>query len=241
MRVLIVGYGAVGSAQAHLMKYLGHGVTVYDPYKGFNDIDDAADVVFICVNEDAIDDAVRTLVSHGVKGLLVIKSTVPVGFTRQLMNKYGRHICHNPEFIRQHSALTDVLNPDRIVIGKCCDVHANLLKSIYEPLRRPIFIMSPEASELVKLASNAYLSMLISFWNEIYMLARKLGLDVREVADAVCADHRMSRYGTSKFGEPFGGRCLPKDLDMLIGVFQQNQLQPVLLHAVKKVNEMIRK
>lgn len=223
------------------MNYLGHRIFIYDPFKGFNEIKVDVDVVFICVDEFNLDNAVQTLVDHDVKGLFVIRSTVPIGTTRRLMDKHKRHICHNPEFLRQATAFEDVLNPDRIVIGKCCDVHGEFLRNLYAPLGKPIFVTTPEVSEVVKLVSNAYLSMLISFWNEIYMLVKKLGLDIKEVAEIVCADRRMSRYGTLKFGEPFGGKCLPKDLNHLIDAFHKMQLTPVLLYAVKKVNEEIAK
>lgn len=223
------------------MNYLGHRVFIYDPFKGFNEIKVDVDVVFICVDEFNLDNAVQTLVDHDVKGLFVIRSTVPIGTTRRLMDKHKRHICHNPEFLRQATAFEDVLNPDRIVIGKCCDVHGEFLRNLYAPLDKPIFVTTPGVSEVVKLVSNAYLSMLISFWNEIYMLVKKLGLDIKEVAEIVCADRRMSRYGTLKFGEPFGGKCLPKDLNHLIDAFHKMQLTPVLLYAVKKVNEEIAK
>jgi UDPglucose 6-dehydrogenase len=153
------------------------------------------------------------------------------------MEKHRIHICHNPEFLREKYAFEDVLNPDRVVIGQCCTEHGELLANLYAPLGKPIYMTVPKISELAKLVSNAYLSTLITFWNEVFLLTEKLKVDVREVAELVCSDHRMSRYGTSKFGEPFKGKCLPKDLMHLINVFKKHGLNPLLFESVKKIND----
>ena len=237
----MVGFGVVGKAQAYLLRRLGHEVFVYDPYVlPDSKLERCVDLTFICTPEASVEEALKTLISEKVQGLYVIKSTTPVGTTEGLMRKYGVHICHNPEFLRQKHAYEDVMNPDRVVIGKCCDMHGEFLRKFYAPLGKPIFVTSPTVSELAKLVSNAYLSMLITFWNEIYLLAQRLGIDVRELSELVCSDKRMSRYGTLKFGEPFGGRCLPKDLDHLIMVFRQCGLNPLLFDAVEAFNNRLK-
>lgn len=238
MHIQIIGFGVVGKAQAHLIKVLGHDVSIYDPYIfPESRLNRNADISFICTHEKDVEDALKRLVEEGVLGLYVIKSTVPVGTTMNLMKRYGVHVCHNPEFLREKYAYEDVLNPSRIIIGKCCDNHASLLTQLYSPLKKPIFITDPTTSELAKLVSNAYLATLITFWNEVNELTSKLNINIRDLAEMVCADPRMSKYGTEKFGEPFSGKCLPKDLVHFIEAFRQNGLNPTVLEAIKRFNE----
>jgi UDPglucose 6-dehydrogenase len=133
------------------------------------------------------------------------------------------------------------MNPDRIIIGQCCKEHAEKLVSLYAPLEKPIFITDPTTSEAAKLLSNSYLAMLITFWNEASELAEKRGLNIHEVAELVRADSRVSAYGTSKFGQPFGGKCLPSNLDQLINAFRSAGLNPLLFEAVKKYNQRLQR
>lgn len=237
-KVNVVGYGTVGKAQEFLLRKLGHTVNVYDPYvlpesKLLVD----ADLTFICTRETAAEGVLENLIKEGVNGLYVVKSTVPVGTTRALIEKHKIHLCQNPEFLREKTAFEDVLDPDRIVIGQCCEEHGRLLADLYTPLGKPIYLTDIGTSELVKLTVNSYLAMLITFWNEIHELSSKLGMDTKKVAEIVCSDHRISRYGTSKFGEPFGGSCLPKDLDHLIKVFYDVGLKPSILETIKDLNQ----
>jgi UDPglucose 6-dehydrogenase len=197
------------------------------------------DVTFICINETAVEEEVKQMISSQVKGIYVIRSTVQPGTTANLMKKYGVHICHNPEFLREKTALNDVVNPERIVIGQCCPTHGNVLSNLYSPLSKPIFITDPTTSELVKLTTNAYLSMLITFWNEIHRLTQKIRLNIQEVSKIVSSDSRVSKYGLTKFGEPFSGKCLPKDLDQLIEVFRIKGLNPILFESIKLFNERL--
>jgi nucleotide sugar dehydrogenase len=242
MKVQVIGYGVVGKAQEFLMKQLGHTVTAYDPFVlPDSKMQQTVDITFICTPEKAVEDAVANLHSSQVKGLYVIKSTVSVGTTKKLMEKYKVHICHNPEFLREKYAFEDVLNPSRIVIGECCHEHGLLLEEIYAKLNKPIYRTDPATSELAKLTSNAHLAMLISFWNEIHKLSSKLKLNTAEVAKLVTADPRISKYGTAFFGKPFNGRCLPKDLRKLILTFQSMKLNSAFFEAVEEVNERWRR
>ena len=243
MRINVIGYGTVGKAQACLLQMLNHEFFVFDPYL-FPDVkcpEKNVDLTFICTPEHAVDEAVHNLIRNHVDGLYVIKSTTSVGTTEELMKKYGVHVAHNPEFLREHYANEDVVNPDRIIIGQCCKEHAEKLVSLYAPMNKPVFVTDPTTSEATKLLSNSYLAMLITFWNEANELAEKLGLDIREVAKLVRADHRMAAYGTCKFGEPFEGKCLPGNLDQLINAFHSSGLNPLLFEAIKKYNQRLSK
>jgi len=225
------------------LQRLKHEVFIFDPYlfPAVKCPEKNVDLTFVCTPEHAVDEALQNLIREHVEGLYVIKSTTSVGTTEELMKKYGVHIAHNPEFLREQCANEDVTNPDRIIIGQCCREHAEKLVSLYAPMNKPIFVTNPTTSEAAKLLSNSYLAMLITFWNEANELAEKLGLNINEVAKLVRADSRVSAYGTSKFGQPFGGKCLPSNLDQLINAFHSEGLNPLLFEAVKKYNLRLQK
>lgn len=246
MKALIVGYGTVGTSQAFVLNKLGHQIFIYDPYKGYNDIEKDVDIVFICTMEDAVEEAVRTIVSEGVKGLITIKSTIIPGTTKALMRKYNRHICHNPEFIREKHAFEDALNPSRVVIGECCSFHGDLLENLYKPLTQLIYRTDPTTSELIKLVTNALRALSISFWNEIYMLASQIGVDIGVLTSAadpgkVLGEWEGGRWGVRVLGKPYGGKCLPKDVKHLINLLKKYNLTSYTLEAAEKANEVIAK
>ena len=243
MRVNIIGFGTVGRAQEVLLKKLGHQVFVFDPYV-FPEVktpEKNVDLTFICAPGNVVPEAVRLLKEQGVLGLYVIKSTVPIGSADQLAEDFNIHLLSNPEFLREDHASEDVLNPDRIIIGQCCCEHAQLLSSLYAPIQKPIYITSRSEAEAAKLLSNAYLSVLITFWNEADELTNKLKINSKEVARLVCSDVRMSSYGTSKFGHPYDGKCLPMCMDELIAAFRGAGLNPMLLEAARTYNSRIKK
>jgi UDPglucose 6-dehydrogenase len=246
MKIQVVGVGVVGSAQAYLLSQLGHEVLGVDHHKTSfeyarmsKELEKDVDLTFICTPEASVPEVVDNLVSKKVKGLMVIKSTAPPGTTMMMRDKYKIHICHNPEFLREKTAYEDVLHPSAVVIGQCCPEHAGLLKKLYSPLNCPIVITQPNVSETVKVTLNSYLATLISFWNEINKFAIEFGIDTREVADIVKLNPRVSSYGTEFFGAPFGGKCLPKDLDQLINASRKAGLTPQLLEAIREYNRTI--
>lgn len=246
--IQVIGSGVVGFTTGRGFLEKGHSVTFYDISssrledlrgRGYETTRRlrSADIHFICVPDESIDSVMGDL--DGVSGLPVIRSTFPSTLIRgtvQLMSKYHRHIAHNPEFLRENTALQDFMNPFRIVIGECCEEHGDLLENLYRSFNRPIVRVKPDISELVKWMSNCHLSTLISFWNEMYSIADEVGVDPFQVSDIVRLDPRISEYGTVKRGA-FGGKCLPKDLDTLIEVSHRLSLNPVLLEAVRDVNK----
>jgi len=247
MKVQIIGLGTVGNAQAFLGSRLGHQMFGFDTRPGLQSPhatplerpEREVDLTFICVPESAVEGVLQGLVRDQVKGLYVIKSTVPPGTTERLSRSLGVHICHNPEFLRQEHALEDVMRPGRVVIGQCCAGHGEILERLYSPLGVPIHITDPATSELVKITTNALRAMAITFWNELDELS--VGLGVRTDAVARMVDQAKAlgeweggNWGVSFFGRPYGRACLPKDMDQLIGVFRRQGLNPVLLEAVRR-------
>jgi len=252
MKIQIIGLGVVGKAQAFLLSKLGHEVYGYDPFiseapafvtKVSEPIN--AEVSFICVNEDNVEDALVNLINRKISGLYVIKSTTPPGTVSSLMRRYGVHICHNPEFLREKYAFEDVLNPSRIVLGECCREHGDFLERLYAPLNRPIYRTDPTTSELIKLVSNTLRAISISFWNELAALCQKMGVDINMLSHAadpakVIGEWEGGRWGTKFFLKPYGGKCLPKDVRLLSNTFRQYGLNPKILDATEEINEWCR-
>jgi len=191
--------------------------------------------------ESQVENLVKQLKTLGYEGLIVIKSSVVPKTTKTLTEKYGLHICHNPEFIKETTALQDAVNPDRIVIGQCCKKHGQLLQTLCRPLGSRTITVDPTTSETAKLLANSYLARMISFWNQTHQLANKLNISTRDLAEIVTADRRISRHGTKWFGESFDGKCLPKDLSHLIETYRTEGIEPTLLKATQQINDEFRK
>jgi nucleotide sugar dehydrogenase len=247
--IQIIGLGTVGEAQAYVFRKLGCDVCGYDPFlKGppFEDMSFSSnkpfaesDITFICTMESQVEDVVKELKALGYMGLIVIKSSVVPKTTKFLMLKYGLHICHNPEFVRERTSLQEVLIPDRVVIGQCCEKHGKQLERLYRPLGSQVIRVDPTTSETAKLLSNSYLALMISFWNQTHQLAQKLNISTSDLSKIVTADKRISKHGTKWFGESFDGKCLPKDLGNLISAFKAEDLQPALLEATRQINDAL--
>lgn len=243
MRVQIIGVGIVGEAQAYLASKLGHEVSGLDPAKTTSPYADMVkqikkdvDITFICTPESATEKVVEDLVHENVSGLYVIKSSVPPGTTRHLIDKYGVHLCHNPEFLRETTSFDDAIHPNFVLVGQCCQEHGNILKDFYASLGCPLLITVPTISETVKVTLNSYLATLITFWNEINEFTSLIGISTEDIARIARYDPRVSSYGTGFFGVPFGGKCLPKDINQLIESYYRAGISPQILEAVRDFN-----
>lgn len=185
--------------------------------------------------------------------LVVIKSTVVPNTTEYVVipsleyysNKKagdGFGVCMNPEFITEKANTLikrDFFTEDRIVIGEYDRKSGDILEELYKPLNIPVFRVNLQTAEMIKYASNCMLVTKISYWNEIFLICNKLGVDSQTVADIVGLDERIGKYGTIT-GKAFGGKCLPKDLKAFIS-FAENYHKTRVLKAVDNVNEEIKK
>ena len=244
MIVGIIGYGVVGTATAEVLRRLGHPVIVWDTNPGrmeaayaegygYLNQNTKAEVLFLCVSENNLREA---LASAPDSPITVIRSTVPPGTTEALSAELGRPLAYMPETLREATALWDALNPAFILIGSQSQEQGQTLSQLFSPLMGPIFLVPPSTAEMVKLALNAYLHTLISFWNEVHLICQATGIQSHVVGKLCSQDPRVSPYGSTMHGRPAGGRCLPKDLVQLIAFAEAKGYVPELLKAIRQVN-----
>jgi UDPglucose 6-dehydrogenase len=175
----------------------------------------------------------------------VIKSTVPVGTNRKLMElmskRAGRpiEVASNPEFLKEGAAIEDFMKPDRVVVGVRRTEIAQKLQELYNPFlrtERPFLAMSPESAEMTKYAANAMLATKISFINEMANLCESLGADINDVRRGIGHDQRIG-FQFLFPGPGYGGSCFPKDVNAIIHLARSVDLPATLMESVDRVNE----
>jgi UDPglucose 6-dehydrogenase len=200
-------------------------------------------------NLSIIESCFKEIEQIGSNAIFIIKSTVPIGTTSRLQKSHPSiNIVHSPEFLTAKFAKEDFLNADRHIIGyvkkkSIGEKASNLFKSAFPNI--PCLMMKSDESESVKYIANCFFATKVSFFNEIFLLIKKLGLDWNSIINGVMGDRRI---GDSHFQVPghdgdkgFGGTCFPKDINALIKTFEKNGIDPKMLKSAWSVNLDVRK
>ena len=225
----------------------------------FDKVIPEADVVFIAVGTPSTTtgDAdlstvldVAEKIGKNLKGYTVVatKSTVPAGTNKKVQRilaeskPKGAEVSYAsvPEFLREGSAISDTVNPDRIVIGASDSRAQKLLIKLHEPIKAPVVLTNFETAELIKYAANSFLALKISYANAIAKLSELLGADALKVLEGIGMDKRIGSLFLSP-GPGYGGSCFPKDVKALITIAKDNDYAFSLLEEVENINSQMRR
>ena len=259
----IIGLGFVGGAMYKSFVNNELNVIGYDKYKngGIGNFASmlSCDVLFLCLptpysntkksyDLSAINSICSDLYSSGYNGLVVLKSTVEPGTTQKMVNKYQLSMIHNPEFLTARTAYEDFHNQKHIVLGKSKYVNETIFHNLVEMYETNysdnITITDSTSSESMKILCNSFYATKIIFFNEVYSLCQKLGVDYENVRDLMLKNNWINPMHTNIPGPDgslgFGGACFPKDTRALKSFLKKYNLPHQLIQSVIEENDEYR-
>lgn len=246
-KVSISGYGAVGKALHKLFPE----AEIYDPPLGYKNKSpvNKASFNFICVPTPAKKDKscdtsiVEDIISWSKADINIIKSTIPVGFTTYLIKKYKKNILFSPEYGPSDFVghpFNELSNIHWLILGGDIDQAKKVAELWRGALYKcKVFYTTPEIAETVKLSENAYLYTKVIFFNQIYDLCEKVGVNYDEMRLLLTEDPRINEDHTYIYPSrrKIGGHCLPKDMSSLISIFKKNKVKQKLFTVLEEINE----
>lgn len=251
MKIGIIGYGHVGTA----MKEIFLDAIVFDKFKKIGSLDEinTCDVAFICVpspqKEDGSCDVsiVEDVIKNCTCKLLILRSTVKVGFTKNMVDKYHKLIVFQPEYYGETVAHPFAKLSDRTWLSfggtkEAIDLAIKTYQTVINS-NVDIYQATSDEVEMAKYMENSYLAMKVVFCNEIYDLCKKLNIDYNVVREIWTADQRIGKYHTFVYEDNRGysGSCLPKDILSLESQERENDVDSTLISAVINKNNKLRK
>ena len=263
MNIGLVGKGVVGTALYDSFTKKGINVLVYDKYKNIGQLSDLlkSEIIFFCLptpydetlyeyDKSGIDETCKYLSEKRYEGLVVIKSTVEPETCEFLSRLYNLNICHNPEFLTAKTAYDDFENQMHVVIGKTfncsiilCDKLAEFYKKYYPDA--DVTLCSSNESELMKIGVNNFYSVKVMFFNELYLLTKKIAYtDYDKVREMMIKNGWINEMHTQVPGTDgklgYGGMCFPKDTNALLQYMMRKDSPNLVLKGCVEENKIIR-